>query len=54
VDSADRWVVVKMSALADLLDGVEHAIPVIHDHVLEDALRGSVAELKLSLIAEPV
>ena len=54
MDSADRWVIVKVSALADLIDGVEHAIPVIHDHVLEDALRGSIAELRLSLITEPV
>ena len=52
--TTDRWVIVRSAALADLIDGVERALPVILDSMLADHLRGSLAELKTSLIPEPV
>lgn len=48
----DRLVVVSATALTDVLDLVDRALPAL-DEVLADALCGAAAELRSSSVLEP-
>lgn len=50
--TGDRLIVVSATALTDVLDLVDRALPSL-DAVLADALRGSAAELRSSSVLEP-